>query len=198
MKLLSVDIRHLPGIAAPFVVDLAPDTANLITGPNGSGKSSLVRAVRAVLHPDWIPDYCEVLVRWQSAQGELLAHRLGDQVTWTRAGQKTNPPRLPESASIDAFLVSTEDLTALGQTDELIAAELKTLLTGGYDLDGVLAQKALTLPPRPQKLARDIDHLHHAVDNKEREYSDLHHEVDQLAALETQLAQATQATQRIS
>jgi DNA repair exonuclease SbcCD ATPase subunit len=198
VKLLSVDIRSLPGIDAPFVVDLAPDTANLITGPNGSGKSSLVRAVRAVLHPERVPDYCEVLVRWQSDQGEWLAHRLGDQVTWTRNGQKTAPPRLPESASIDAFLISTEDLAALGQTDELIAAELKTLLTGGYDLDGILAQATLSLPPRPQKLARDIDQLHHAIDEKEREYSDLHHEVDQLTALETQLEQATQASRRIS
>ncbi|MFP4208231.1 MAG: ATP-binding protein [Wenzhouxiangella sp.] len=197
MKLLALEIRHLPGIEAPFSVAMDPQTANLITGPNGSGKSSLVRAVRAVLYPQAEDGYCELVLRWQDGNGELIAERVGDQVSWIRSGKRTAAPRLPEAASIDAFLVSTEDLSAPGRTDAHIAAELKTLLTGGYDLDALLTAAPLASPPRPQKLAREVERLHRDIDDKEREYTQLHDELDRLSALEDQLGQATEAAARI-
>ncbi|NDY96443.1 ATP-binding protein [Wenzhouxiangella limi] len=197
MKLLTLDIRHLPGIDAPFSVNLEPETVNLVTGPNGSGKSSLVRAVRAVLYPDPNGEYCEILARWQDGQGTLVAHRLGARVSWTRDGRKMAPPNLPGAESIDAFLVSTEDLSAPGRTDAHIAAELKTLLTGGYDLDALLAKPPLLAPPRPQKLAREIDRCHRAIDDKEREYARLHEDIDRLNELEDRLRAATEAAARI-
>jgi DNA repair exonuclease SbcCD ATPase subunit len=197
MKLVSLEIRHLPGIESPFRVDLAPDTVNLITGPNGSGKSSLVRAVRAVLYPGPDDEYSEVLARWQDGAGTLSAHRLADQVNWTRDGRKTPPPHLPGIESIDAFLVSTEDLSAPGRTDAHIASELKTLLTGGYDLDTLLSGPPFAPPPRPQKLAREIERGHRAIEDKEREYARLHEDVEQLKKLEDQLRLATEAASRI-
>lgn len=197
MRLLALDIRHLPGIDAPFTVDLVPDTVNLITGPNGSGKSSLVRAVRAVLYPDPAEEYCEILARWQDDKGTLTAHRVADQVIWTRSGRKTTPPNLPGAESVDAFLVSTEGLSAPGQTDAHIAAELKTLLTGGYDLDALLAQPPLATPARPQKLARDIARCQRAIEDKEREYGQLQQDIDQLDELEQRLSAATEAAAQI-
>ncbi|MFW5815716.1 MAG: ATP-binding protein, partial [Wenzhouxiangella sp.] len=197
MKLVALEIRHLPGIDAPFSVELAPGTVNLITGPNGSGKSSLVRAVRAVLYPDPAEEYCEILAQWQDDKGTLSAHRVADQVTWTRSGGKTTPPNLPRAESIDAFLVSTEGLSAPGRTDAHIAAELKTLLTGGFDLDALLDQPPLAAPARPQKLARDIAHCQRAIEDKEREYGQLQDDIDQLDELEQQLSEATEAATRI-
>lgn len=197
MKLLALDIRHLPGIEAPFAVDLAPETVNLVTGPNGSGKSSLVRAVRAVLYPDPDDEYCEVLARWQDEKGTLSAHRIGDRVTWTRDGRKTASPRFPGTESIGAFLINTEDLSAPDHTDARIASELKTLLTGGYDLEAVLSDAPLATPPRPQKLAREIEQGHRAIDEKEREYARLHEDVDQLHDLEDELQQAARASARL-
>ncbi|MEE4296984.1 MAG: hypothetical protein V2J20_10280 [Wenzhouxiangella sp.] len=197
MKLSWIDIRHLEGISEPFKVELAPDTANLVTGPNGSGKSSLIRAVRAVLTTEAEGGFAEIRIGWRDDRGEILAHRLGAQTSWTRQGRKTAAPNLPASDALDAFLISTEQLNSPGKTDALIAAELKTLLTGGYDLDVVLNHAALTLPPRPQKLAREIDRLHRSIEDKEQEYTNLQHEVDELADLEARLKEATEASTRI-
>ncbi len=198
MKLIWIDIRHLQGISEPFKVELDADTVNLITGPNGSGKSSLIRAVRAALTTDMEDEFAEVKIGWRDDTGDILVHRLGSQISWTRQGRKTSAPNLPESAALDAFLISTEQLSTPGKTDALIAAELKTLLTGGYDLDTVLSHPALTQPSRPQKLAREIDQLHQSIDNKEHEYSSLQHEVDELADLENRLKEASTAAGRIS
>ena len=41
----------------------------------------------------------------------------------------------PTVTSLGAFLISSEDLSALGSTDEHISTRLRTMLAGGYDLD---------------------------------------------------------------
>ena len=198
MKLLSLEIRQLPGIDRPFSVDFDPDTVNLITGPNGSGKSSLVRAVRAVLYPELLGEYCEVVARWRDDAGTLTGQRISQQVNWTRGQRSTPPPNLAGVESIDAFLISSEDLSAPGKTDQRIATELKRLLTAGYDLDAVASQARLATPSRPQKLARELDDLNRSISEKEQEYSLLHEETEQLNRLREELEGATQAAARLT
>ncbi len=193
MKLLRLEIRHLPGIDAPFAVDFAPETVNLVTGPNGSGKSSLVRAVRALIHPHRDDPHIEVSALWQDGDGNLSCERSGPAVQWRRRNQTVQAPRLPGPEAIGAYLISSEDLSAPGQTDAHIAGELQTLLAGGYDLDAVLTAAPFDSRPRPQKLARDVDGLQRAIADKESEYAALHEEMAKLRRLEAELRQATRS-----
>lgn len=193
MKLTRLEIRRLPGIDTPFAVDFAPDTVNLITGPNGSGKSSLVRAVRALLHQRPDDPYLELAARWEDGDGSLSCERNGHQVQWQRRGRITEAPKLPGPEAMGAYLISCEDLTAPGQTETHIAAELQTLLAGGYDLDAVLASGPFVSPPRPQKLAREVEALQRAISDKEAEYGALHEELQTLSRLESELRRATRS-----
>ncbi len=197
MRLLELEIRHLAGIEAPFSVQFEPATLNLITGPNASGKSSLVRAVRAVLFPEPLAEYCEINTRWEDDEGILTGQRIATEVRWSRAGHNAAPPNLAGIESASAFLVSTEDLTAPGRTEGHMAGELKTLLAGGYDLDAVRGHGPLIAPARPQKLARRAEDLHQAIRAKEQEYTHLHDEFQQLQQFNEQLEEATRAAARV-
>ncbi|MGY6555639.1 MAG: hypothetical protein ACXIUM_14070 [Wenzhouxiangella sp.] len=197
MKLRRLDIRHLPGIERGFSVDFAADTVNVITGPNGSGKSSLVRAVRALLKRHRDDPHIEVAAHWLDGEGELHCERIGQSVQWSRSGRSIQAPRLPMDEAIGAYLISSEDLSALGKTDAHIADALQTLLAGGYDLAAVLSAAPFAAPPRPQKLAREVETLQRAIADKEAEYAALQDELEQLARLESELKRATQAAQML-
>ncbi|TVS11549.1 MAG: hypothetical protein EA419_07830 [Wenzhouxiangella sp.] len=198
MKLTRLEIRRLPGIDRPFSVQFAADTVNLITGPNGSGKSSLIRATRALLHPRADEPYLELSAQWLDDQGSLSCERSGQRVQWQRHGQIVDAPKLPGPEAMGAYLVSSEDLAALGQTETHIAAELNTILAGGYDLGAVLSSPPFTPPARPQKLAREVETLQRAIGEKEAEYSALYEELQKLGRLESELHQATRSAGLLS
>lgn len=194
MKLLRLDIRQLPGIDRGFSVDFEPDTVNLLTGPNGSGKSSLVRAVRALLQQRREDPHIEVGAHWQDGEGELQCERVGQSVRWSRGGRSIQAPRLPMDEAIGAYLISSEDLSALGKTDAHIAEALQTLLAGGYDLAAVLAAPPFAVPARPQKLARDLEAVQRVIADKEAEYAELQEEIEKLGRLEAELRRATESS----
>ncbi len=197
MKLIRLDIRLLPGIDQPFSVDFQGDRVNLVTGPNASGKSSLIRAVRALLYPDQTNAFCHLHAEWQRDGQRLECERRGSAVTWLDDSGPTTAPRLPDADSSGAFLVSAEDLTAPGRTDQHISAELRTMLAGGYDLDAVLDAPPLAARPRPQKLARELSRAGSELAAKEREYAELDEELARLETLEGQLAETTDASARL-
>ncbi|TVR97635.1 MAG: hypothetical protein EA418_02760 [Wenzhouxiangellaceae bacterium] len=196
MKLARLEIRRLPGIDEAFSVDFEPGAVNVVTGPNASGKSSLVRAVRALLYPD-DKQFSDLAARWHTSQGELLCERHGVEVSWLADGRPTAAPTLPGRESIGAFLVSSEDLAALGSTDAHISASLRTMLAGGYDLDAALSQAPLASRPRPQKMARDLSELSERVAAKENEYAKLHDDIAQIDQLRQQLIQTRDAGARL-
>ncbi|MGY6629586.1 MAG: AAA family ATPase [Wenzhouxiangella sp.] len=198
MRLKRLEIGRLPGIEQPFSVDFEPQAVNVITGPNGSGKSSLVRAVRALLYPDSSPHWCELSADWEDADDRLSCQRLGQQTQWQRQGETVGAPRLPDADSVGAYLISSEDLLGLGQTEQHISSRLRTLLAGGYDLDALLQQGALSAPPRPQKLARELEQTRSRLAAKEREYAELDDEMARLSALEDELDATATAAGRLS
>ncbi len=198
MKLTRLEIRRLPGIERPFSVEFAADTVNLITGPNGSGKSSLIRATRALLHPRPNEPYLELTARWQDEKGNISCQRNGQRVQWQRDGQTVDPPRVPGPEAMGAYLVGSEDLVAIGQTEAHIAAELNTILAGGYDLNAVVSSPPFITPSRPQKLAREVETLQRAISEKEAEYSTLYEELQKLGRLESELHQATRSAGLLS
>lgn len=193
MKLERLDIRSLAGLEGPVSVRFEPNAINFITGPNASGKSSIVRAVRALLYPELTPGFCHIRARWRVGEATLECERHGEQVTWLDGTEPAPPPSLPGSESIGAYLISSEDLARLGETDAHIGAQIRTLLAGGYDLDAVLDQAPLTRPPRPQKRARELDDLARAIEDKQDEYASVKDELDTLETLKEELKETTQA-----
>jgi exonuclease SbcC len=197
MKLRELEIRLMPGLDQPFTVNFEPDAVNVITGPNASGKSSLIRAVRALLYPDQLTEFCHLRAIWERDGKQLACERRGSHVTWLENSAPTSRPSLPGADSLGAFLVSSEDLTALGSTDQHISAQLRTMLAGGYDLDAVLADGPLAPRSRPQKLARDLARLGTAVADKENDYAQLQDELVALERLNQELAATTDAASRL-
>lgn len=193
MKLERLDIRSLAGLEGPVSIRFAPEAINFITGPNASGKSSIVRAVRALLYPELTPGFCHIRGRWRVGDDILDCERHGEQVAWLRGTEPAPPPTLPGSESIGAYLISSEDLARFGETDAHIAAQIRTLLAGGYDLDAVLEAAPLQRPPRPQKRARDMADLAREIDNKQAEYAGLKDELDTLETLDRELAASADA-----
>jgi DNA repair exonuclease SbcCD ATPase subunit len=187
VKLERLDIRSLAGLEGPVTIRFEPDAINFITGPNASGKSSIIRAVRALLYPELTPGFCHIRARWQLGETTLDSERHGEQVSWREGTEPAPPPSLPGSESIGAYLISSEDLARLGDTDTHIAGQIRTLLAGGYDLDAVLQQPPLARPPRPQKRARELTGLLRAIDAKQDEYAELQGELDTLETLQREL-----------
>jgi len=197
MKLESLGIRVLPGIDPGFEVELERDAVNVITGPNASGKSSLVRAVRALLWPDQSPDYAELEASWHQSHRTLVSVRRGRQVEWLSDGRRCEAPKLPPPESAGAFLISSEDLSAMGQTDHHIAGHLRTLLAGGYDLDAVVNEGELAARGMPRKLAGELSRLDAEVAAKQSEYAALNEELATLARLHRQLSATADAAGRL-
>lgn len=197
MKLERLDIRVLAGLEDSFSVSFAPDAVNFITGPNASGKSSIIRAVRALLYPEQTPDFCHVRGRWRIGEKLLECERHGTAVTWLDGAMPAPPPQLPGSESLGAYLISSEDLVELGSTESHIAAQIRTMLAGGYDLDAVVSQPPLATPPKPQKRSREFADLRRKLRDKEDEYARLNDELETLSELERELETVTNAANRL-
>ena len=143
MRIESLEVRTLDGLNGPLEAGGFVAGVNVVVGPNASGKSSLVRAVRAVLYPD-DGDLVDVRLSLVTDDGtRLLAHRLGRDIRWLRAGQETARPPLPAEEVVGAYVLELEDLVADGgkarrrgavPVDEHIAGRLQLELTGGVDM----------------------------------------------------------------
>ncbi len=197
MKLERLDIRLLAGLDEPFTIRFQPDAVNFITGPNASGKSSIIRAVRALLYPEKHPDFCHIHGRWQIGDRVLDCERHGSAVTWLDAGEPAPPPQLPGTESLGAYLISSEDLVDFGTTESHIAAQVRTMLAGGYDLEAVLESPPLSIPPRPQKRAREFADLARRIRAKEDEYAELNDEIQTLSRLNHELENTADASARL-
>jgi DNA repair protein SbcC/Rad50 len=197
MKLERLDIRLLAGLDEPFTIRFQPDAVNFITGPNASGKSSIIRAVRALLYPEQHPDFCHIHGRWHIDGRTLDCERHGSAVTWLDAGEPAPPPQLPGTESLGAYLISSEDLVDFGTTESHIAAQVRTMLAGGYDLDAVLESAPLSIPPKPQKRAREFADLARRIRAKEDEYAELNDEIRTLSRLNHELENTADASARL-
>jgi len=197
MKLERIDIRSLAGLDEPVSIRFATDGVNFITGPNASGKSSIIRAVRALLYPELTENFCQIRARWHMGEALVDSERHGQTVTWTDGTRPMPPPQLPPAESIGAYLISSEDLTRLGSTDTHIAAAIRTMLAGGYDLNEPVATPPLAPAVRPQKRARELAELGRRIEEKEREYERLTEAVDSLTTLKDELRRTAEAARRL-
>ena len=197
MKLQRLDIKLLAGLDEPVTIEFNPDAVNFITGPNASGKSSIIRAVRALLYPEHHPDFCHIHARWQLDGKMLECERHGSASTWLDGSEPAPPPQLPGIENLGAYLVSSEDLAEFGVTESHIAAQVRTMLAGGYDLDAVLADSPLSIPPRPQKRSREYTEIKRRIRAKEDEYTELNEEIETLSRLNQELERTGDAATRL-
>lgn len=193
MKLEHLDIQLLPGLDSPISASFRQDSINFITGPNASGKSSMVRAVRAVLFPEQMAEACHVRTTWRLGERKLDAIRNGLTVVWSDGGRTIPPPPLPGVENAGAYLISSEDLSQLGQTEAHIADRIRTLLAGGYDLDVLLSSSPFRRPALPRALGSELAELDRQVKHKLDEYDQLRQEMDRLASMEHELAEIERA-----
>lgn len=197
MKLQHLEIKLLAGLDEPVTIEFKPEAVNFITGPNASGKSSIIRAVRALLYPEHHPDFCHLRASWQLDGKMLECERHGSVSTWLDGSEPAPPPQLPGIENLGAYLVSSEDLAEFGATESHIAAQVRTMLAGGYDLDAVLATPQFTIPPKPQKRSREHTELKRRIRAKEDEYAELNEEMETLVRLQQELEDTADAATRL-
>ena len=138
MRITRLDVRRLPGIDAPFIVeDLAPGL-NVVLGPNASGKTSLRRAVLATLWPGahgLRPVH--VVSLWEDAGAELRAE-LDGGVGWQRDGADVEPPRVPAPELARCYSLGLPDLLEVaGGTERELVQRVRLQMAGGYDVGAV-------------------------------------------------------------
>ncbi|MFP4607075.1 MAG: hypothetical protein ACLFP7_05580, partial [Thiohalospira sp.] len=140
MRLRRLAIQRLPGIAEPFEIRDLADGVVVVHGPNATGKSSLVRAFHHLVAPDRTPGV-HVEADFEIGADLLTARRVGTQVEWEQAGQRIEPPALPDPHRLPGYLLGVEELTAAdGATEAAIQAAIGRQLAGGYDPGALLRQ----------------------------------------------------------
>ncbi len=142
MKLRSIEIRRLPGIEHPFVLNDLSEELNLISGPNGSGKSSLCRAIRAILWPGGgLPRPADVATSW-SDNGAILHGEMGSAVTWQKDGIPVPAPSLPPHHMARCYTLALADLFDIkGSTEKDLSGMIRKQMQGGYDLEALLEKR---------------------------------------------------------
>lgn len=141
MKLRALQVYSVPGIDQPFRIEpeTRDGTINLLTGPNGSGKTTVLRAIRGLLYPRLTDAEWLLAGTFLDADGRTLEVRnTGGTTTWYRAGQRIDPPHLPEERFAGCYMLTFEDVAGLDSDSErAVAARLARELTGGYDVRAV-------------------------------------------------------------
>jgi DNA repair exonuclease SbcCD ATPase subunit len=199
MKLERLTIRRLPGIDRDITVEPALDRPTVITGPNASGKTSLVRALRALIHPADAPDFVDLDARFVQDGRHWDGRALGRAREWRCDGELRNGsdgPDWPDPDQLDAFLVRADDLLDTGSTEAGIAEALRRLLAGGFDIEALLRSPVFSQPSKPRGLHQQHDKRLGELDKLERRQAALADDVDRLEQLQSQLASARRADDR--
>lgn len=201
MKLQRLRIEHLAGIDRPFELDGLQDGLNIIIGPNGIGKSRVCAAVRALLwHERGVSgdglkaraDFAHQDARWHVVRDASL-HR------WQRDGIDAIPPTLPGEQLDGCFFLGLRDL--LDDSDRAgrdLASEIRRQMSGGFDLDAVEARfTGAAAKHIGRKETRALVAAENEIRKAEREQIDLERRERELESLDTGLAEAEHASQRL-
>ena len=201
MKLRSLHIRRLPGIAPGFALNELAPGVNVIVGPNASGKSSLVRALRAVLYREEATHgTVDLDAEFDTGDGSLHATRLGPQITWQRDGQTADAPTLPEHRFLSCFTLRIEDLLDQSNaTDRDIAERLARELAGGYDLRAVREDAQFKLKAtHGRDEAKALRAAQAELQQRQREQAELRRAEEQLSRLERERDEAREAARAVA
>ncbi|HXV75811.1 MAG TPA: AAA family ATPase [Candidatus Polarisedimenticolaceae bacterium] len=199
MKLRRLTVHRMPGIDRGFTIDGLADGVNLIVGPNGSGKTTLCRALRAAVWPAIDRGRgITVEASWRTDRERWSVRRDGERVVWQRDGSPCEPPVTTDAHAAPCFTLDFCDLLLdRADTDETIAAEIRRQISGGYDIDVIVARTlglterhGLHEERRLRERSRDLELVR-------RSHSELERREARLIELEQEIAEAAEAAARI-
>ena len=195
MKLERLTIESLPGIDKGYSLDGLAPGVNLVTGPNTIGKSSLIRALKYLLREHQKDDpplsLAAEFTTGDSPNPETVrVQRTGSVSQWTRDGQATGRPALPDAEELARYCMSMEDLIAASDADQSLAGELQRALRGGFDLDE--ARRPIR-PRHGSTEEKEVKRAGKQLREAERVAQSLGKQEDALPGLDAEIEQAREA-----
>lgn len=201
MKLRRLRIDRLPGIDEPFELAELGEGVNAIVGPNGIGKSSCCRAVRGLLWSELAPASgfsARALLELDGV--ELSVERDGTSCRWQSGGANALAPRLPEKHLAHCYLLNLRALLdPAAEPDQDLAAEIRSQMAGGFDLDGIAEELYGGIGPRfgrPEQ--RELDDARNAVRKAVGEHRAIGQKEDTLGARRSELREAESSELRLA
>lgn len=200
MKLRSLAIERLPGIDQRFEISDLTAGFNVIVGPNGIGKSSLCRATRAL----WWSSYgregpLTVSARVEHDGQMWRVEREGAHHEWQLHGEASEPPHLPPAHLDGCFFLLLRDLLDASPTAGAdVAAEIRTQMAGGFDLDEALSHAFESISGRFGRNERArLDTVDREIKRAEGVQADLRRREEEVAELEARKQAALAAGRRL-
>lgn len=195
MKLLELTLESAPGIAGGFTLGPFGSGINVVHGPNGAGKSSAGRALLGLLWPDGEVRPMRASARFEWQGQNLSALLSGGQVRWS-AGPSDGPPR-PDKLYRRRYLLGVRELLELGQDGERdFARSLRASLSGGLDLEALLAGPFALRPREGRHLADELAKQRQERRLAQQRLAQLAADEQRLAALQVELESCLQADAR--
>jgi len=194
---MALTVERLPGVEAPFTVGDLAENVTVVVGPNASGKSSMIRALRALWHPNlYAHQQVDVKAEFLEASSEgagvtWRAERRGPTITWERGGVPVEAPPTPPEHLLNSYLVALETLMQSGPTDAAISAGLRREMTGGYDLTAARQAVALKLSGQ-RRAAAEFGKARRSLEGLERAHRGLHERQQRRSELEAERAAAAE------
>ena len=202
MKLHRLSIGRLPGIDRPFELEGLGSGLNIILGPNGIGKSRLCAAVRALLwHERGISGdrlTAHAVFGHDDARWQVV--RDGSIHSWQREGVDATAPTLPGERLDACFFLGLRDLLEGSDlADRDLASEIRTQMSGGFDLDAVNQHFEDSIPARVGlKESKALSQAETEIRKAERSQIEILERERHLESLTAQVENAKQAGQRLT
>jgi len=200
MKLKRLSLRRMPGFEDQgFDLEDLSDGLNLIVGPNASGKTTACRAIRGLVWPETLSGSAPVSLvgYWQENESNIRIELEGDRRLCQTDGQPSEPPPVPGSHLAECFTITVGTLIQATEQDTRLASSVLREMAGGYDLEAVIQQFALSRRHGQSDLKARSEALQQ-VRRIQQEQQSLQEEESELGDLEMEMAESRQAQARLA
>ena len=200
MRLTRLNVRRMPGFEdRGFDLDDLSDGLNLIVGPNASGKTTSCRAIRGLLWPETLTGSAPVSLvgHWQENESSIRIELEGDRRTCQTDGQPSEPPPVPGPHLAECFTITVGTLIQATESDARLSASVLREMAGGYDLEAVHQQFALSRRHGHADL-RARNEAQQQVRRIQQEQRSLQEDESELGDLERKEADSRQAHTRMA
>jgi len=202
MKLKWLRVEHLAGIDHPFELKDLDSGLNIIVGPNGIGKSRICTAVRALLWHERgvLGDRLTARADFEHQDARWHVVRDGSLHRWQRDGFDAIPPTLPGERLDGCFFLGLRDLLDdSSRAGRDLASEIRKQMSGNFDLDAVEERFAGALTRHVgRKESKALAAAENEIRKAERGQIELEQRERELESLDTRMAEAERASQRLA